>query len=333
MPRFYSITVGNKTWSSQDGGADDPGALNVEFDFFEVLYGVPRSDAGGATLTIHGVAFEDLQQAPNFFGQQLSMKAGMSPGLPLTSPPAYNPTQSGPILNGQVLQSFGNWVGTEMTIDFVVYPSVFTQANPGNFTFNWQKGMSLQDALTQTLADAYAQVSPTPAPVFQLAGQYAPQPNGHLTRYSTLRNLGAAVNSMTKAASPDGLGVRIGFLNPANVIFVYDGPGEKAPIQIQFTDLVGQPTWVDQLVMQFTTVLRADISVGDVIKMPPGLPYAPGAVTTAGSAFGSSASSPLQLKYKSAFQGPFQIKGVRQLGKLQRRRRHNAGYQFSSAFR
>lgn len=303
MGRFYAITCGSRTWASRQNGKDDPGALNVEFDFFEYIYGIPGGDAGNATLTIEGISLQDLQQAQNFVGQKLSMQAGMSAGFPLAKQ-----AQAGAILEGQVFQSFGNWIGTEMTLDLVVVPSSFTLGNPGNFVLNWQPGTSLQDALTQTFSAAYANVSPQPVPSFQLAGSYAPAPNGHLTRYSTLRNLAAAVNSMTKAASPDGTGVFIAYMNTGNAILVFDGAGPAQPVQIAFTDFVGQPTWIDANVMQFATVLRADIGVGVSVKMPQGLQDAPGIVTTA------AASYPAQFKYKTSFQGAFLIKSVRQIG-------------------
>jgi hypothetical protein len=304
--RFYNLQVGNSVWSSQLGGVDNPGALDIEFDFFEYLYGSADAggDSGASTLTLHGVALTDLQQAQNFVGRNISLAAGMSAGYPLA-----NPKQAGLVLQGTVFQSFGNWVGTEQTLDFVVVPSGFTQANPGNFVLNWQPGTSLQDALTQTFSAAYAKTTPQPKPVFQLSGVYAPIATGHITRYSTLRNLAAAINSMTKAASPGGTGIYIGFVLATNSILVFDGAQlSTAPIQIAFTDFVGQPTWIDANVMQFTTVLRADIVIGSTVKMPQGLQDAPGIVTT------TAASFPAQQKYKTSFQGTFFVKSVRQIG-------------------
>jgi hypothetical protein len=292
MGRLYNITVGGKTWSSQQKGVDDPGALNIEFDFFEYVYAIPM---GNSTLTIEGVSLEDLQQAPQFAGQQLSMKAGMSAGLPLA-----NPTQAGLVLAGQIFQSFGNWAGTEMTLDFVVIPSLYTVSSPGNIVLNWKKGTTLQQALATTLSIAY----PNTTAVFRIAQHI----NSHddIGAYSTLSNLAKHVKSVTK--SPTSPGVDIVYLNTANTIIVLDGSVQTNPTQLQFTDLIGQPTWTDVNVMQFTTVMRADIGVGTVIKMPQGLQDVPGIVTTTAAAF------PSQLKYKTAFQGTFLVQSVRQIG-------------------
>jgi hypothetical protein len=232
------------------------------------------------------------------------MTAGMSAGYPLATP-----SQAGPIMSGSIFQSFGNWIGTDMTLDFVIVPSTFTIGFPGNFIFNWKPGTSLQSSLTQTISAAYANAPTQPSVVFQLSGTYAAQPNGHLTKYSTLSNLGAAVNSMTKAASPSRTGVTITFLNTGNTILVSDGAATQSnKIQIQFTDFVGQPTWVGNNTMQFTTVLRADINVNSIVQMPHGLQDAPGIVTT------TAASFPSQFKYKTSFQGNFLITSVRQIG-------------------
>jgi hypothetical protein len=190
----------------------------------------------------------------------------------------------------------------------VVIPSLFTHANPGNFVFEWKKGQKLEDALAITFASAYAKAPKVPAPVFQLEGQYAAIPSGHLAPYSTLSNLSDAVQSMTKKASPRGDGVQIALLNTGNTILVFDGGGQVTPKQLQFTDLIGQPTWVDVNVMQFTTVLRADIGVGSVIQMPQGLQDVPGSVTTGGASF------PSQLKYQISFTQPFIVQSVRQVG-------------------
>lgn len=43
---------------------------------------------------------------------------------------------------------------------------------------------------------------------------------------------------------------------------------KQNPIQIEFTDLVGQPTWIAFGVMSVVCVMRADIQTGDHILMP-----------------------------------------------------------------
>jgi hypothetical protein len=306
MGRFYSISVTPaatganqaapspvRLWTSVNttGGGDDPGALDVEFDFFEYVYAVPMGDS---TITIKGVSLQDLQGAQDFAGMDVSVSGGMSAGLPLA-----DPTQSGVLLKGNVFQSFGNWVGADMALNFVVRPSIYSYASPGNIVLNWTAGTTLKAALSNALTVAYPGIS-----LVLNIGQYV---NSYdvVSYYSTLRQLATAVKSITKVGGMQG--VDIAYLNNATIL-ASDGsiPGNAS--QIKFTDFIGQPTWVDINVMQFTTVMRADIQTGGLVQMPQGLQNAPGIVTT------TAASFPSQLKYKTSFQGQFIVQSVRHVG-------------------
>jgi hypothetical protein len=59
---------------------------------------------------------------------------------------------------------------------------------------------------------------------------------------------------------------------------IYAGDGTQPPAkstQLNFWDLVGQPTWLDPTTISFKTILRADINIGDQIVFPSALspPY------------------------------------------------------------
>src|SRR5487761_2685629 len=161
MSRFYSIalrpapTSANpnpkvfKTWTSYPNGQNDPGALNVHLDLFSMVYGIPSS-TNASTITIEGISLADLQQAPNYAGMQITVSGGMQAGLPLA-----NPKQAGIILQGEVLQSFGNWAGTEMTLDFVVSGSSYTVSSPGNIVLDWPAGTPLAQVLPLTFHTAF----------------------------------------------------------------------------------------------------------------------------------------------------------------------------------
>jgi hypothetical protein len=51
---------------------------------------------------------------------------------------------------------------------------------------------------------------------------------------------------------------------------VFDKTYQPSSIAIQFTDLIGQPTWIEPNTMQVKTVMRADLQVGSIITMPQG---------------------------------------------------------------
>jgi hypothetical protein len=325
MGRFYSIavapgqtgaspattpgglaTVGGVstgvTWTSVVNGVFDPNALLVEFDFFS--FSNASSGTDGSTVTIHGIGFQNITEANQFGGQNVIVKAGMSGGLPLESP-----AQAGVILNGQIFQSWANYVGTDMDLNFLVYPSKFTYEGPGNFVLNWQAGTSLQSALTTTLTTAY----PNIGLIFNLSKSYILGRNViHVC--STVHQLSDLITSTT--ALPNFLGVTVS--TPVNnTIIVSDNLGTNTnPKQILFDDLVGQPTWVPGTgkppspTVLLTTVMRADIQIGSVIIMPQGAGMGgPGTVNIS-----SSAVNPSLQNLKTAFQGQFIVTAIRQVG-------------------
>ncbi|EBI9507420.1 hypothetical protein DLQ11_09155 [Salmonella enterica] len=74
------------------------------------------------------------------------------------------------------------------------------------------------------------------------------------------------------------------------------------PVQIEFTDLVGQPTWIQFGTVSIPCVMRSDIQVGDYIRMPKKLrPMI-------------QASSYSQFRDDSAFTGDFLVSSVRLVG-------------------
>ena len=302
MSRYYEISLSppgggapTKVWTSYPNGQNDPGALNVEIDVLASYFGIPAGDVGSSTITIEGVSLVDLQQPRNFAYQTITVKAGMKKGLPLAQP-----EQAGLILQGEVWESFANWVGTEMNLSFVIVPGGFTVSRPGNIVLDWKQGQSLSKALTTTFSIAY----PNYAIDNSIGGQYVTD-HDILAYYPTIQALAKFVKSRTK--TPTFSGVDIGKLN-GNTIVMSDGTKPAPPVQLNFIDFVGQPKWVGVDTMQFVTVMRHDIQVNSIVQMPKGLQDAPGIVQT------GAASYPSQLHYKTSFQGPFLIQAVRHIG-------------------
>jgi hypothetical protein len=302
MSRYYDLTVSTeatastpsrvvKQWTSHPNGSFDPGAQNVEFDIIVTPYNTPT---GGQIIRIEGISLSDLQQAQAFTGLQFTLKAGMGKGLPLA-----NPLQANIITQGFIFQSFGNWEGTEMSLDFVVYPSSYNINQPGNIVLNWTANTPLSTALKQCLITAFPLI---PAPIINIS------PNLILTHdevgyYPSLESLAQGISDITQA---QGHQVYITFQNGS--IQVFDDTYVPVPVQIQFVDLIGQPTWINPNIMQAKLIMRADIQVGGKIMMPQGMQSAPGLITTRAD------SLPSNLKYKTAFQGAFSIVELRQLG-------------------
>jgi hypothetical protein len=96
-------------------------------------------------------------------------------------------------------------------------------------------------------------------------------------------------------------GVDIVFRN--GVFTAYDGTTIPSPTStdILFTDLIGQPTYLNPYEVQAIVVMRGDLHVGGYIKLPPG----PVITAPQGNAY---------FKDKPTFQGVFQINRMRHAG-------------------
>lgn len=279
---------------------NDPGALDVMLDIYAYTFATPQ---GQAVVQIRGVSIADISQASNFNGCDISVFAGFQKGLPLN-----NPDQAGLILKGKIFQAFGNWQGTAMTLDLVIVTKGAVTAQNTNISFNWRAGTPLADALAATFRTAFPkikqkiQVNPKLVIAHDEVGVYQALPAfAQYLKPFTAAAVGGAYAGVDLTWTPDQ-------------IVAFDGSTVGKPTQIAFQDLAGQPVWLNQLVIQFTVPMRADIQVGDYVAMPIGLfgnpnnpAGAPGAVIT------TSASQP-QARQQSIFSGTFQIIQVHHMG-------------------
>lgn len=296
--RYYDLSIaveGSTTpfrrWTSHPNGTFDPGALDIELDMPLLAYATP---VGGQTVSIHGVPLDDLSQAQQFTGMTLTLYGGMQAGLPLA-----NPSQSGLLIKGYILQSYGNWEGTDMTLDLVVYPSKYTVNDAGNFVLNWKAHQPLDQALRASLSIAYPGM-----PIDINIGSNLANNFDEIGIYATLEDFSRIIGDITQ----NDFKQRVEIAMWGGKIFIYDSTHKPTAIQIEFTDLIGQPTWIEPNTMQIKTVMRADLQIGAKITMPKGFQNLPGFVNT------TQASLPSSMKYQSAFQNDFQIVELRHIG-------------------
>jgi hypothetical protein len=295
--RFYDIQIGGgKSYTSRN----NPNALNVEFD-------INKADAdstGGATAVIWGVSLQDISQANDLANKSVTVSGGMQQGLPLATLQSAN---AGVLIKGYIFQSFGNWVGTEMWLTLVMIPGDPPKQAPApnapnpppkNITLNWTKGTMLSDALQQALQPAYQGLKLNINISKQLV---APQDN--VGFYPNLRDLnnylrGVSQQLMNHSSTYPGVGCCV----QNGELTVHDGTSPPSPKMIQFTDLVGQPTWIYVHTIQVKVVMRGDLNVGDQITLPPTR-----IVTTTEAQSGVS-EAPL------TFSGTFKIQNLRHVG-------------------
>lgn len=310
-PPVFGTGLGEATYTSFVGGRTLPNAWNVELD-------IPSSTAdspmGGAGVRIWGISINEISQAADLAAlnkqKKIKIFGGMQRGLPLA-----NPAQAGLLFQGYIYQAFGNWVGTEMTLDLVCQPGEPPRSEAGgtysgggtgaydrpiNLTLDWKKGATLGAALENTLKTAF--------PTFQITNRTsqnlvysADQP--HIAQ--TVTQLGQWAKQFSRGMIKDAnyMGVSISIFG--NTITIFDGSqtGGAAEKQIAFTDLIGQPTWIEPLVVQIKCVMRTDIKIFDTIRLPQ-----TSVINTA------NAMSSLVPNQRLAFQGTFTVLQSRSLG-------------------
>jgi hypothetical protein len=284
----------------------DPGALDINFDIPVTQLATPQ---GGFRVKISGPSLQMLGQASQLAGMHLTMSAGMSAGLPLA-----NPVQAGIIAIGNVLASYGNWEGTNQTLDLLVNPGAPQNLFGTPVSFQWLAGSSLDNAISATLTAAFPGFK---VQVFIDANLTLP--NDEAGYYENLSQFASYLAGLTLKLGSQTYqnysGVQITY--SGNTIIVYDGastpPGPaKTPVALAFQDLIGQPTWIKPATVQFNTVLRANIGVGNRVTFPTGI-LAPYALTSPAAAAPGSA---VQVNNRIVFQGAFLVNEVHHFGEF-----------------
>lgn len=307
MSRYYAIVLTNPktgaliaskalaglgntgaTYTSFIGGKSLVGALNIELDVLVAPFSLP---SGSSVVTIWGIPLAEVSQANDLNGSVISVYGGMQAGLPLA-----NPKQNGLLFSGYVFQAYGNWIGTEQTLNLVCVPFLPT-ATQTNIVLNWKRNTPLSSAIETTLRTAYPTMK---KPVISIspnlvAANDVIAPFGSITEFAQFLK---ARSAEIVGGSYGGVDVRL----TQEVFYVYDGTTQATPTALAFADLIGQPTWIDPATVQAKVVMRADIPIGGFVTFPK-TPVVAGAGTV----------TPF-TDQKLTFQGSFMVKFVRHVG-------------------
>lgn len=271
-------------------GTFNPSAPMIEVDIQRYGLSTPK---GMSLLRVWGASITDIRQATrNYANKNISIRLGMSAGLPLA-----NPKQAGIAIQGRIQQPFGNWQGTEQSIDFFITAGYGSNSDPKNIVLEWKAGQKMSVALFFSLQRAFPDRAINVDIDDALVTNY-----DNSGFYSSLTQLAQQLNMLSKSIinKPNYMGVEIA--TTPGEIRVWDGSKAKAPTQIEFVDLVGQPTWIESQKVSIKLVMRADIQTGDYIRMPQGAL----SVTTA--------SSYAQYRDQSSFSGDMMVTDVRMIG-------------------
>jgi hypothetical protein len=294
--RYYKIRITDpatgklvKEYSSLNTlGQTIPGALNVELDIPVFRMAEP---AGAAYVKVWGISIQEIGQAFDLNNKNIEVYAGMQAGLPLA-----NPKQAGLILQGTIQQAFGNWQGLEQSIDFIVNVIGGSGNDPKNITLNWRKGATLGDSIKASLAIAFPDYQ---AEINTSSNLVLNQDETGF--YETVTQFADYVKIVSQHILGADKYQGVDILVQNKKFIIYDGTTQTAPKSVQFQELIGQPTWIDFGVIQYKCVMRADMNVGDYVKLPPGQ------ITT-------TAQSYSQYRNGSVFSGVFQVDQVRHVG-------------------
>ena len=302
--RYYNIVLtdtGGQTvrnYTSFVNGQSDPGALQVELDIPVAPFAMPMGDA---SVRIWGIPLSDIAQASNLNNLSIAVYGGMQKGLPLA-----NPAQAGLLVRGYVFQAFGNWIGTDQTLDLVIKPGAPPTANsttsapqPRNLVLQGKAGQALGPAIKNALTTAYPGYTVNANVSANLV-----RPNDVVGVYPDVISFARFIKQATRAIV-GGTYPGVDIMIADKAITVYDGTQSAgSPTKIAFQDLIGQPTWIDAPNIQFKTVMRADLAIGGMVTLPQ-------TVTT-----NSAQAQSSLLNQKAAFQGSFQIMQMRHVGSL-----------------
>lgn len=327
--RFYDITItdpanpsNKQIYTSWFNDQNDPGALNVIFDFPVVPYSTTR---GAAMIEISGIPLESISFATNLNNKNISISAGFKPGLPLAT--QVSRYQEGPIVVGRILQAYGNWIGNNMTLNMVILPgtaSAPTQTatttaqqpaaaaatapaplgspqQPVDFNFIMPLGVNMETAIRNALRTALPTFGP---PQIKIKSIVASGPRSFVAR--SITEFAQKIKQLSQQIEGESYsGVEMTISN-GNTIIVYDGSTVIKQVDINFADLIGQPTWIEPFKIQFKCPLRADLQVGYNVTLPAGY-------------YGIQPNDPTRLspnpyRFQSAQQGTFRITELRHVG-------------------
>lgn len=279
--------------SALSDGTINPAALNIEFDL--PIY---AAQVGGVAsyVRIWGLSISEIAQGFDLNNQNIKITGGMSKGYPLV-----DPSQQGLLIQGEIAQAFGNWIGTDMTLDMYIRPPSGSIDEPKNYTFTWAKGEKLDAMIGRVIQTTLPGVPQR----ITLSEQRVNTQQDKVGVYSTFEQFAQAVQEMTKGQlGANDVGVTM--VTNGQAVAVADGTPTKAPDkpkQIRFQDLLGQVTWIAPNQISAKLVLRGDLSVLDWVQFPEGISVTttPQAMSSFGGTGAQNPSNKLTFA-KSKFQ-------------------------------
>jgi hypothetical protein len=278
-------------------GATDPNALDIELDIYASTAYIPEGGGQNAKsfVRIHGIPLITVAQQSDLNGAAISVSGGMAMGLPLATAAA---SQAGLLAKGTIYPAFGNWIGTDMTLDLILGGSWGSGYAPLNISHIWQKNTQLSNAIQSVMASAFSSYTVNMNIGTNLILNYDVP-----WYYSTLQQFAQFLNTISRSINKSSNYPGVHIAQVGTNIYVYDGTGGPAfnVIQVQFQDLIGQPTWIGQNQISFKTVMRGDIIPLSTVQMPQAIPI-------------QTPLASLSPQNQPSFSGQWTVQTVRHIG-------------------
>lgn len=187
---------------------------------------------------------------------------------------------------------------------------------PANLVHNLLPNMPLSTAIQQTLTTAFPgvnvkmNISSALKLAYQDGGVYQ-----NLTQYASyIKSLSASLlNGVNSGLAKQGVDI----IPHGNDAIVTDWVQPTATVMLDYTDLIGQPTWTNAVTVQFSSVLRADLYPTVAVSFPQTLFGV--TLTTAAIDNPSDPAFPFSGQLTSnqnplIFNGTIQLQSVRHVG-------------------
>jgi hypothetical protein len=295
------------TQGNSSSNATNPAALNIEFDMPQYEANVGGSSTSNY-IRVWGVGLQDLRAATNFNDQNLELSAGMAEGYPLATP-----SQRGLLVKGRILQAFGNWLGTDMTLDFYIVPlGSGSEKQPVNYTISGKKGEKMADVIQRTLKTALPPGTKIEITVRSDRTLPADEASPHTSMYDfaqKVTQLTQKHDDKTGQITDPGVTIVAGH---DGIVRATEGDPKRlettpGATDIQFQDLLGQVTWAEPGILTAKLVLRGDLHIGQFLKFPPGLSTVTAAAFSEAGTTGRDADN-------LTFSGTFRISRIHHWG-------------------
>ncbi|ELD3250731.1 hypothetical protein QUR14_001040 [Enterobacter hormaechei] len=314
--RYYRLEITDKNGNTPLDGegnpigpfdtSETPGrGLHIEFDAAIYGYDVVGS---GTMITIYGLPISMIKQSVNLSGYLVTLTAGFTQGLPLA-----NHHQIGVIVQGEIYNPFGNWLGTHQTMNFTVNPIPLLNDNNQRFsmTVDGKYGEKLSDVIRRSFDQAFPKSKGYTLDI-SISDQLV-LPEDAPGVYTRPEQLAAVLNRFSRSIinSDKYLGVQVTFAGKYIRIYDNAGAGFGTKKEILPHELIGQPTWIAYNAVSFKCPLRADIHNGDLITLPQNIVSGPGALLSV-----NSVDSAAMYRARDAvnFSGEFMVRSVRHIG-------------------